>query len=75
MTRVRNNGDIIDFLANNDNSILFKFKEKITGQTKSDGTNDVEILVLLKKVSNFCRTLDVSLINCEINLIPIYSVT
>ena len=49
LTRFRNNGDIIHFLANNDNSILFKFKEKITGQTKSDGTNDVEIIVLLKR--------------------------
>ena len=44
---LNNTGDIIDFL-DNDNSVLFKFKEKLTGQTKNHGTKDVEIVVPLK---------------------------
>ena len=39
---------IIDFPAGNNNSILFKFKEKITGQADNNGTKDVEIMVLFK---------------------------
>ena len=37
----------------NNNSILFKFKEKIKGQTGSKNTKDVEIMVPLKYLSNF----------------------
>ena len=62
-----NNNNIIDFPANND-SILFKFKEKITGQTGNDGTEDVEVLVQLKFLNNFWRTLKILFINFEINL-------
>ena len=51
------------------NSVSFKFKQKITGKTADGGTNDVEIMVLLKYLTNFCRTLEMLLINCEINLI------
>ena len=48
----------------------FKFKIKITGKTPAAGnTKDVEIAVPLKYLSNFWRTLEMSLINCEINLI------
>ena len=43
--------NIIDFPADN-NSILFKFTEKITEQTYA------EIMVLLKYLSNFWRTLE-----------------
>ena len=57
----------------NDNltdSESLKFKIKITGNTLADGnTKDVEIIVSLKYLSNFCRTLEMPLINCEINLI------
>ena len=56
----------------NDNiadSESFKSKVKITGKTPDDGnTKDVEIIVLLKYLSNFWRTLEVLLINCEVNL-------
>ena len=56
----------------NDNitqSESFKFKIKITGKTPAAGnTKDVEIAVPLKYLSNFWRTLEMSLINCEINL-------
>ena len=51
----------------------FKFKLKITGQTGNDGTKDVEIMVPLKYLSNFWRTLEMPLINCEVNLILTWS--
>ena len=48
----------------------FKSKVKITGSTPAGGnTKDVEIIVLLKYISNFWRALEMPLINCEINLI------
>ena len=46
----------------------FKIKEKITGQTCNNGRKDVELMVPLKHVSNFWKTLEMPLINCEINL-------
>ena len=52
-----------------DNSALFKFKRKTTGVTDGDGTKNVEIMVPLKYLSNFQRTLEMPLINCEISLI------
>ena len=61
----------------NDNltdSESFKSKVKITGNTPNNGnTKDVEITVLLKYLSNFWRTLEMPLINCEVNLILIWS--
>ena len=48
----------------------FKSKVKITGKTPNNGnTKDVEVIVPLKYLSNFCRTLEIPLINCEANLI------
>ena len=47
----------------------FNFKAKMTGQTGDNGTKNVEIMVPLKYLSNFWRTLEMALINCEINLI------
>ena len=42
----------------------------ITGRLAGNDTEkEVEIVVLLKHLSNFWRTLDISLINCEINTI------
>ena len=61
----------------NDNladSRSFKCKVKITGKTPNDGnTKDVEIIVPLKYLSNFWRTLEMPLINCEVNLILTWS--
>ena len=61
----------------NDNirqSESFNFKIKITGKTPAAGnTNDVEIAVPLKNLSNFWRTLELPLIDCEINLILTWS--
>ena len=43
---------------------------EITGKTPNNGnTKDVEIIVPLKHLSNFWRTLEMLLINCEVNLI------
>ena len=56
------------------NSESFKSKVKITGNTPADGSaKNVEIIVPLKYLSNFWRTHEMSLINCEINLILIWS--
>ena len=61
----------------NDNltdSESFKSKVKITGNTPNNGnTKDVEIIVPLKYLSNFWRTLEMPLINCEVNLILTWS--
>ena len=46
----------------------FNFKLKMTGQTGDDGTKNVKIMVPLKYLSNFWRTLEMPLVNCEINL-------
>ena len=61
----------------NDNSTdseSFKSKVKITGKTPNNGnTKDVEITVPLKYLSNFWRTFETPLINCEVNLILTWS--
>ena len=63
-----NNNNIIDFPDNNNNSISFKFKQEITKQTGNGGTKDTEIMAPLKYLSNFWRTFEMPLINCEIVL-------
>ena len=45
--------------AADDNSASFKFKQKMTGATDDDGTKNVEIMVQLKCLSNFWRTLEI----------------
>ena len=61
----------------NDNktqSESFKSKIKIKGKTPAAGdTKDVEIIVPLQYLSNFWRTLEMLLINCEVNLILTWS--
>ena len=67
----------IFFLTNfgnyNNRSISFKFKQQITGQTGDNATKDVKIKVPLKYLSNFWRTLDMPLFNCETILILTWS--
>ena len=54
----------------------FKSKIKITGKTRDCGNlKNVVVAVPLKHLSNFWRTLEMLLINCEINLILTWSVT
>ena len=69
-----NNNEITEFTAGNTTD-SFNFKAKITGQTGNDGKKDVEIIVPLKYLSNFWKTLEMPLINCEVNLILTWSST
>ena len=49
-------------------------KGKTIGQTDGDGQiNNAEIMVPLKYLSNFWRTLEMPLNNCEVNLILSWS--
>ena len=72
---VDDNGAIVDFNGAKATD-SFNFKTKITGQTVDNNNNgniagrvDVEIMVPLKYLSNFWRALEMSLINCEVELI------
>ena len=49
-------------------------KKKIKGQSGNDGTKGVEIMVPLKSLGKFLRTLAILFINCEINIILTWSV-
>ena len=68
------NGDIAGFNGANATD-SFNFKTKITGQTDADNNNGNiagrahEIMAPLKYLSNFWGTLEMSVINCEIELI------
>ena len=54
----------------------FKSKIKITRNTLADGnTKDVEIIVPLKYIGNFWRSLEIPSTNCELNLILNWSLT
>ena len=71
---VNNNGGIVNFNEANATD-LFNFKAKIAGQTDDDGEIDnVEMMVPLKYLSKFWRTLAMPLINCQVNLILTWSV-
>ena len=62
--------------SNNDitNSESFKLKARITGRALvDDSTKDAETAVSFKYLSSFWRTLEMSLINCEINLVLTWS--
>ena len=69
---VDDNNAIVDF-TNNNLSDSFNFKLKMAGETGSDGTKDVGIMVPIKYLSNFWRTLEMPSINSEVNLILIWS--
>ena len=62
-----NDGAITNFTEDNA-AELFNLKVKLTGQTDNNGTKNVEIMVPLKYLSGFCRTLEMVSINCEITL-------
>ena len=62
--------------SNNDitNSESFKLKARVTGRALvDDSTKDAETAVPFKYLSSFWRTLEMSLINCEINLVLTWS--
>ena len=69
----RNNDDEITEFTLVNTTDSFKFKAKITGQTEDDGTKHVEIMLPLKYLSNFWRTLEMLLSNCKVNLILTWS--
>ena len=70
---LKNNDDFLDFNGANATD-SFNFKAKITSQTKDNGRiKKVDIMVPLKYRSNFWRALEMPLINCEVNLILIWS--
>ena len=56
----------------NNNSSSFKYKSNLTGNTDADGANGkkegVKIVVPLKYLSNFWRSLEMPLINCKVEL-------
>ena len=64
---------ILDFAADNINSILFKFQLQVTGQTGNNETKNVEIMVPLKYLSRFLRILEMLLISCNISFLLIWS--
>ena len=53
------------------NSESFKYKTSITGKTpeNDDSLANVEVVILLKYLSDFWRSLDMPLINCEVEII------
>ena len=61
-------GTIADFTEANAITDSFKIIETITGQIDDNGILNVDIMVPLKNLSNFWRTLEMPLINFEINL-------
>ena len=69
---VDNNNAFVNFTDNN-HTDPFNFKVKVTGQIGDDGTKNVEITVPLKDISTFWKTLEMSLINCEVNLVLTWS--
>ena len=69
---VNNNNEIVNF--NNDNPTdSFNFKVKMTGEAGDDGTKNVEIMDPIKYLTNFWRTLEMSLMNCKVSLILTWS--
>ena len=58
---------------NLEDSESFKSKIKIAGKTPKNGNKkDVEVMVPVKYLSNFWQTLEMPLINCEVNPILIW---
>ena len=56
-------------VTNGDNAPSFNYKAGFVTDTKEDGTkNRVKIVVALKYLSNFWRSLEMPLINCKFKL-------
>ena len=54
-------------MTNDDNAPSFKYKASNIVNTENNGTKDgVKITVPLKYLSNFCGSLEMSLINCKV---------
>ena len=57
------------FHVDDNNSASFKSEQKITKRKTANGRKDVTIMMSVKYLSNFGRTLEMPLIICEINFI------
>ena len=68
---VEGNGDNVEFNEANPTK-SFNSKAKIISQTAANGRKDVKI-AHLKYLSNFWRTLETPLVNCEITFILTWS--
>ena len=64
-----NNNDAIFNITENNLIDSFNCKLKMTVKTGNDGTKNAEVMNPLKYLSNFWRSLEQPLINCEINFI------
>ena len=62
-------GKILEFHDNNATTDSFQLKQKLTEETDKNDKKDVEMIVLLKLLSNFWWTLQMLLINCENKLL------
>ena len=66
------NNDANNFRINDNKTTAtksFEYKTKLIGSTSNDDSRlDAEIVVPLKYLGNFCRSLDLLLINCQIEL-------
>ena len=65
----KNKKNVVDSAGANHNCKLFVYKQKVRGQTDDNARRNVKIMVPLKYVNNIWRTLQMLLIDCEINLI------
>ena len=62
---IANNANV----TNDDNAPSFKYKANLIANIEADGTKEgVKIPVPLKYLSNFWRWLEMSLINCKVEL-------
>ena len=72
-TGFNDDGKVIDFPVNDDTSLSFKYEKNAIGRTEDYDTKITETWMPLKYLSNFRRTLEIPLINCEVNLILTWS--
>ena len=57
-------------VTNHDNVPSFKYKVSNIGNIENNGTkNGVKVAVHLRYMSNFCRSLEMPLINCKVELL------
>ena len=57
-------------MTNDNNALSFKYKASIIDSTENNGTkNGVKIAVPIKYLSNFLRSLEMSLINCKLEIL------
>ena len=64
-----NNGNVSYFPDANHTSNSFRYKQKNSRSDRQHGIKDVKILIPLKYLSNFWRTLEMLLINWEVNIL------